>query len=313
MPRFFISSTQNVKIYIETYLVDNVVQADILSIDKDGNELREKFDKAVSYVSGKHKFNMSFESFQNLLLYNNQSLSVDKIIERANKYNKTIIYYHGKDARNEQVWGLRCLDCGHECKKFARWFNECKGCDRLKKALTHEEFETISKKVHNDRYLYEDKYKNSETKLNIFCKKCKYYFSQNPSSHMRGVGCPKCNMSKGERALEAYFISRNINYIWHHKFDSLRHINLLEVDFYLPDRNQIVEYNGEPHYHLEYYIRKKIPNPEKAFEDCKTRDSRKHEWAKEQGIEIFAFPYWDFKEMEQILDEYFGFTNAATE
>ena len=54
-------------------------------------------------------------------------------------------------------------------------------------------FVSKSKKVHGDIYSYDDvQYLNCHEKVSIFCKKCNLFFSQKPSSHARGSGCPKC-------------------------------------------------------------------------------------------------------------------------
>ncbi len=59
------------------------------------------------------------------------------------------------------------------------------------KRKTFEEFEKEAKEVHKSKYSYSS-YINSQTKIPIVCPS-HGIFMQTPSSHLRGVGCPKCN------------------------------------------------------------------------------------------------------------------------
>ncbi len=244
-------------------------------------------------------------------LMNFKKIPFNIILERAAKNDKEIIGFHGVNNDCDKIWGVRCLKCGEESRKLLRFFYKCRGCDIIRKTYTNDFFVKTSSKLHNNKYIYEDEYTNSNIKMKIYCTLCKKYFFQKPKYHLSGTGCPRCKISKGERLIESYLISRNIEYIWHHKFDTLRYINLLEVDFYLPGFNRIIEYNGEQHYSLEFYLNKKIPNPEKAFSDCKKRDFKKILWCKENNVGISIIPHWDIKFIEDILDETLGFKNAA--
>lgn len=305
--RKLINTHNNSCIYIE--LLSNE-ETYIVAVDKDGNESKVKFEDSVSYVSGNHKFSASFKNFRNLLLNNNQSLSIEEILSRADKCNKTITHYYGKNEKSEQIWGIRCLLCNHESKKFARWFDECSGCNNLNKVTCHDEFVKISNKIHNFRYLYDDIYVNTKFKINIFCTACKTFFKQIPQNHLKGSGCPRCNFSKGELRVEKYLLDNNINYIAQEEFNDLRHKKNLKLDFFCPDDKKIVEFDGEGHYNLDFYIGKRIKNPEKALADVKIRDEIKNAWAKANGYIMIRIPYWDFNRIEEILDGYFGAKHA---
>ena len=67
----------------------------------------------------------------------------------------------------------------------------CPSCNGNKK-LTNLEFIKKSNNIHNDKYDYSMvKYNNSTTRVNIICKE-HGLFTQNPSNHLRGQGCPYC-------------------------------------------------------------------------------------------------------------------------
>lgn len=54
-----------------------------------------------------------------------------------------------------------------------------------------------AKLIHKNNYDYVNSiYKNSHTKLQIFCNICQKHFWQSPNSHLSGSGCPHCKFLK---------------------------------------------------------------------------------------------------------------------
>jgi hypothetical protein len=97
---------------------------------------------------------------------------------------KTVIIcpIHGefKQTPSMHVSGQGCPKCAHKRIGAAR-------------RLTKEQFITKAMNVHGDTYIYDKvTYKNSRTKVDIFCTGCNTYFKQNPDDHMQGHGCPNC-------------------------------------------------------------------------------------------------------------------------
>lgn len=131
-----------------------------------------------------------------------------------------------------------------------------KGCpecniDRLNNnhhnKLTLEDFIEKARIIHGDNNDYsESNYKNAHKKIKIKCLKNKNhgYYYQKPNNHLQGQGCPKCNYSKGEAALEAIFIKNNIKYEPQFKLPFCNY----EYDFHLPEYGILVEFHGRQHY-----------------------------------------------------------------
>ena len=64
------------------------------------------------------------------------------------------------------------------------------------KKLTTEEFINKAKQIHGDKYDYSKvEYINNQTKVCIICPKHGEFW-QIPSSHLIGIGCPKCSGTK---------------------------------------------------------------------------------------------------------------------
>lgn len=80
----------------------------------------------------------------------------------------------------------------------------------MAKKLTTEEFIQKAKEIHGDKYTYNKvKYKNYSTKVGICCPKHGMFY-QVPSSHLKGLGCPKCGKEKNIKTKEQ-FIKDAIN------------------------------------------------------------------------------------------------------
>lgn len=74
--------------------------------------------------------------------------------------------------------------------------SKCPSCYGNKKKNT-EQFVKESIEIHDNSFSYENTiYKNNSTKVDIFCNKCKNQFSQLPSMHLQGQGCPFCYGNK---------------------------------------------------------------------------------------------------------------------
>ena len=75
-----------------------------------------------------------------------------------------------------------------------------------------------------------------------------YKWRISPANTLNGRGCPQCNESFGERKTRQWLNSRNIKYIYQKIFKDCKDIKPLPFDFYLPDYNICIEYDGMQHF-----------------------------------------------------------------
>jgi hypothetical protein len=113
---------------------------------------------------------------------------------------------------------------------------------------TTDEFISDSILVHGDKYDYSKvNYFGGKKEVIIICEK-HGEFRQTPNNHQRGNGCPNCNSSKGEMLIVKYLTDNNIEFEQQYTFEGLRMKRKLKCDFYLPNHNSIIEFNGSQHY-----------------------------------------------------------------
>lgn len=212
---------------------------------------------------------------------------INSNIEIVGEYKDTQTKIKCKCKKDGYEWETRPSDLlnGTGCPK-------CAGV--IKK--TNEEFINELNKINNDIEILGE-YINNSTKIKCKCKIDNHIWYSNPSDLLRNHGCPKCNSSKGEKRIAKYLDSRNIEYERQYRFKDCEFYKQLPFDFYISSLNTIIEYDGEQH----YKIVKHFGGLDK-FIDAKIRDTVKTLYCKENNIKLIRIPYWDFDNIEEILD-----------
>lgn len=128
---------------------------------------------------------------------------------------------------------------GHGCRKCGEEY-----VSKLK-LKTKDQFIADAKNVHGERYYYDNIiYTGDCNKIIITCLE-HGDFEQNASSHLQGAGCPWCKTnSKGEDKLDILLSFKNIRFVRQYKIVPFRY----SYDFYLPDYNLLIEYDGRQHF-----------------------------------------------------------------
>lgn len=146
----------------------------------------------------------------------------------------------------------------------------------------------------------EDYLPSSRPRINWICSICgwKWNTTINSRTGKKNSGCPKCNMSKGERKIEMVLSENTIKYFPQHRFDNCKYERELIFDFYLSDFNICIEYQGEQHYQV---FRNNFFGGEESLARNKERDEIKQKYCEENNIPLLIIPYWDFDKIEEIL------------
>jgi hypothetical protein len=163
------------------------------------------------------------------------------------------------------------------------------GCPKcIGRHKTTEDFINQANIVHNYKYNYEKTvYVNVQTKVKIICP-MHGEFEQNVNTHLDGHGCKSCRDSRGEKKIKEILRKKNEKYIFQKKFESCKHKSLLSFDFYLPDKNLLIEYNGIQHYVAQDYF----GGNEKLISQQKN-DEIKRNFAIKNNINLLIIAYYE--------------------
>lgn len=163
---------------------------------------------------------------------------------------------------------------------------EGNGCVKCRIPLISD-FIKKARKIHGNVYDYTGvNYINSKTKIDILCTQ-HGVFKQKLNDHLYGNGCPFCKESKGEKEIRNYLINLNISFKSQKKYSDCKYINELPFDFYLPDYNTCIEYNGVQHY--EY--RKFFHRTKESFYIQQLKDKIKFNYCKDNDIKLIVIKY----------------------
>lgn len=150
---------------------------------------------------------------------------------------------------------------------------------------THEKFVEEVKERYEDRYniLSEYTFSNDKILVEHICGTKWYVKARHLLSN---EVCPHCKKSIGERHVEDYLKNNNIKYETQKTFDGLVYKRNLSYDFYLPEYNILIEYQGLQHYRpIENF------NGEEGFRQQKEKDKLKYEYAIKNGFKLIEVDY----------------------
>lgn len=241
----------------------------------------------------------------------NQTLTKKEFIKRANKKHKNKYKYNKVVYVNATTpIIITCQEHGDFSQLPSHHMSKT-GCPICNKGIKLNKDKVISnfKKVHGNIYSYEKmNYINNYTKITINCF-VHGDFTQRPSLHLSGNGCPKCRESKGERTISLLLKNNNILFERQKSFVNLvnpKTNHSLFYDFYIKKLSILIEYDGQQHFEPCYMSIIGLDCAKEKFEEQKHKDQIKDNYAKENNIKLIRIPYWDFKNIEKILTKELG-------
>lgn len=129
-------------------------------------------------------------------------------------------------------------------------------------------------------------------------------FYQEPQHHLQGSGCPLCKSSRGENVILKILNDNNITFLRQKPFvndNIFAQRKHFVVDFYIQESNVIIEYNGIQHYEPIGRFGGK-----ESFIQQQERDMALRQYCKEHKIKLIEIPYWDYDNIETILNKELG-------
>ena len=238
--------------------------------------------------------------------------------------NGEITPFHVTISSGQKAWWI--CDKGHEWEATIASRNIGNGCPYCdgKKVCLDNCLATINPELSKDWH-YE---KNINTPYDItsgsgkyawwICSRCNCEWQAVIYSRNKGVGCPKCAESKGEQVISQYLNTNNFIRVSNLEYNQLSDIvkkecyvpqkefygllglrgGNLSYDFYIPKHNLLCEFQGEQHVR---YV-EGFHSCEEDFERQLVHDKLKKEYAFSNEYNFLEIWYWDFHNIEQILE-----------
>ena len=164
---------------------------------------------------------------------------------------------------------------------------------------TIEEIQKISDKIHNSEYEILNNYLTSKDIITIRHKICGRESKIIAHSHTNGGKCKYCSISNGEKEIKNFLELNNIEHDYNISFDGCVYKNKLRFDFYLPNENMCIEYDGKQHFESIEWFGGQI-----ALLESKKRDDIKNKYCKDNNINLIRISYKD--NIENKLNEIFN-------
>jgi len=192
---------------------------------------------------------------QNTISYDLTNDIIDFKILNLNKSCKRISNYI--DYHQKMIWF--CELCNKNFDSFVKHVlnkntkNSCRHCRSNAKLNNDIIDERLKNK--NLNIIRVDDYIDMKTDIKWKCLKCDNYFINTPSKIIHSNRkCSHCTKSEGEKFVKEYLENQNIKFEQQYKvFINVNDKRPKLIDFYLPQYNLFIEYNGRQHYEKDCF------------------------------------------------------------
>lgn len=233
--------------------------------------------------------------------------SLDDFIDKANdvhkgKYGYSLVSYinsstkikitcpiHGlfEQVPKSHLKGIGCKYCGYKTSGSPR--------------TTLESFISRASKLHCNKYDYSQvEYVNNKTKVAIICRRHGSFY-QKPNCHLSGQGCSKCKSSVGETLIRSALVDLGIPFEEQTKFSNCLSYTgaLLRFDFYIPQLNTLIEYDGIQHFEPVSFGSGTCAQAK--FAKTIAADKVKDKYAMDHNIKLLRIPYSEKNRIPEII------------
>lgn len=204
---------------------------------------------------------------------------------------------------NKSVLRYKCNVCGDIRKSTADNLlrgDMCQSCFAKTRRTSNETFKKRLEDKNPDIELV-SKYVDTNTKIKVRCKLhgCEWYVL--PTNAVRTCGCHVCNETSGEKEVAKALDKYNILYDAQHRFEECRNVRPLPFDFFLPEYNMCIEYDGQQHFEPVTFGGCSKETAEKNLFDTKKRDEIKDKFCSENNIKLLRIKYNQFNDIDTII------------
>lgn len=228
----------------------------------------------------------------------NMKKKIEKIFD--NNYNIQLLNTYVKITNDLEI---KCLKCGGVFRRkpyVLTQTQKCPICETYSTLKTETFFKKELEDKLNGEYELLGEYKGTNTPALFKHTDCGFIFKNTPHQILQKTPCPKCKKfnSKGEIKIKKFLEAKGILFIPQKHFKNLKK---LSFDFYLPDYNLLIEYQGEQHFHpIKYFggnnkYLKQIEN-----------DNIKRKFCKKNNLSLLEIGYTEYNQIDRILLKWFN-------
>lgn len=215
------------------------------------------------------------------------------------RFGRLEVIQRAPNQRNKTFWLCQC-DCGQQkeiCGNLLKTGNtkSC-GCLNREKLYQHH-IEKIQDKRFGSLIAIEPTDERKDGKIVWKCQ-CDCgalcYVISTFLTQGRTQSCG-CLQSTGEQKIELLLQNNNISYQKQKTFNTCKNPDTgypLRFDFYLPDYNILIEYDGIQHYKATGGW-----SSQAHMKNTQIRDSIKNQWCKDNNIKLIRIPYIKYNDL----------------
>lgn len=218
--------------------------------------------------------------------------------------DNNIKLYSNEYINNQQKLVIEC-DKGHVTHRTIENIRKseytCPKCNNVGYKRNTEQLKSEIKIATKGKYELLSEYKTMNDVVLIKHIECNTKWQTTPHNFLDGGNrCPICKKSKGELKIKEYLEMNNINYKMEYSFDDLKgDYDFLRFDFAIFDKENnlklLIEYDGEFHY-------SPIMGESNLLRQ-QDYDNRKNNYCRKKRIKLVRIPYWEFNNLEGLLDK----------
>lgn len=237
----------------------------------------------------------------------NAKRTYERLQERCSELGYKLITQYNDTLTLKDKFEYECPLHGKQVVNINNFLNEHKGCNACgniliskKLTLTPNEVKEIIEKYNDNKCLNAEKYYSTYAhNLIIQCGFCgsTYKTSLSVYKASNNKRCPKCaaKESGGARYVRETLEKNGFVYIQEKKFDDCKDKRALPFDFYLPEFNSCIEFDGEQHYLPKYGY--------ETFELIQKHDKMKNDYCEANGIKLYRISCYDTGYLDEVINK----------
>lgn len=218
------------------------------------------------------------------------------IISYFSEYNFDVLTKEKDYNGAGKLLRVKCRECNMveevSYDVFKKRVNKCQNCINIKR------YNIVKEKCDELNYILLDKeIHKTKSPINMICNNGHKISPTYDSFIWKDCKCEICKtISRGEDKIEEFLNGLNIFHNKHYRGFDLLYKKHLEFDFYIPQLNMVIEFDGIQHFKpVKHY------GGFERFIDLKIKDGLKNEFCYFNKIKLVRIPYWKLNDIEEIL------------